>query len=174
MTGGLPTRGGYQRVSTLTGTPDIKLLGSTSGSLVVKPAAVASGTITLPAITDTLAGLGTVQTWTAAQTFSAGYLDTVSTSSVVTLTNIGTAVLSTAGAASTAFTLPAPVAGVTKYLYSLGPATVTSSGATIGEAASLFTHINFTATNQAAELHGLSTAKWALISQNSTAITLST
>ncbi len=46
------------------------LAGSTSGSTILNAAAVAgSGTITLPTGTDTLAGLATAQTWTAAQTF---------------------------------------------------------------------------------------------------------
>lgn len=50
------------------------LAGSSSGSTTLKASAVASGVLTLPAATDTLAALGQVQTWTGAQSYSDGKL----------------------------------------------------------------------------------------------------
>lgn len=49
---------------------NITLAGSTSGTTVVNATAVASGVLTLPAVTDTVAVLGTAQTYTAVQTFT--------------------------------------------------------------------------------------------------------
>lgn len=54
---------------TLTGA--IKLSGSTSGTTTITTANAAAGTLTAPAVTDTLAVLGTAQTFTATQTFRA-------------------------------------------------------------------------------------------------------
>jgi hypothetical protein len=52
---------------------DIKLLGSSTGATTFTSANAGASnyTLTFPAITDTLAGLGTAQTWSAVQTFSA-------------------------------------------------------------------------------------------------------
>ena len=49
---------------------EVVLAGSTSGTTILKATATASGTLTLPAATDTVAVLGTAQTFTAAQTFT--------------------------------------------------------------------------------------------------------
>lgn len=46
------------------------LNGSTSGSTTLNASAIASGTLTLPAATDTVAVLGTAQTFSTTQTFS--------------------------------------------------------------------------------------------------------
>jgi hypothetical protein len=63
-------------VSDLTGSwtdGTLKLLGSSSGTTTIKAAAVAgTGVITLPTGTDTLAGLGTAQTFTGALTVTGG------------------------------------------------------------------------------------------------------
>lgn len=50
---------------------NLVLKGATSGTTVLNAAAIAgTTTLTLPAATDTLAALGTAQTWTAVQTFT--------------------------------------------------------------------------------------------------------
>lgn len=49
----------------------LKLNGATSGTSILNAPATGGGTATLFAGSDTIAGIGTVQTWTAAQTISA-------------------------------------------------------------------------------------------------------
>jgi hypothetical protein len=69
------------------------LAGNTSGTTILNAAAVAgSGTITLPTGTTTLAGLGTIQTFTAAQTFSStiAYSPTSGTALSIGATSSGT------------------------------------------------------------------------------------
>ncbi len=88
---------------TLTGA--IAFQGSTSGATTLKSANAASGTLSMPAVTDTLAVLGTAQSFTAAQTFtasieannavtaSANAATVPVTSSVTTVTNNSAATL---------------------------------------------------------------------------------
>src|SRR5262249_3526539 len=52
------------------GSGDLLLSGATSGATTLNASATASGTLTLPAVTDTLAVLGTAQSFTALQTFN--------------------------------------------------------------------------------------------------------
>jgi hypothetical protein len=99
------------------------LAGSTSGSTVVNAAAAAgSGTMTLPTGTDTLAGLGTAQTWTGVQQFgtvggAVGKLTLAGSTSGSTIVNAA------AIAGSTTLTLQ----GTTGTLYSTGGTDVTVS-----------------------------------------------
>lgn len=53
---------------------DLKLSGASSGTSILNAPSTGGGTLTLPAGTTTLAGLGTVQTWTAVQSFADGDL----------------------------------------------------------------------------------------------------
>lgn len=73
---------GAQQFGTIGGAVGkLVLAGSTSGSTILNAAAVAeAGTMTLPTATDTLAGLGTNQTWTGFQTFVGGSFTTLSAS----------------------------------------------------------------------------------------------
>jgi hypothetical protein len=48
----------------------LTLSGNTSGTTILQPTAAASGTLTFPAVTDTIAVLGTAQTWTAANNWN--------------------------------------------------------------------------------------------------------
>jgi hypothetical protein len=114
------------------------LAGATSGTTSIQPVSVASGTITVPSVTDTLAVLGTAQSFTATQTFKkvnvttgsnanagtgtlSGGTVTISTTAVTasslifltdtasSLTNVG--ILSvTAKSAGTSFTVTSSVA----------------------------------------------------------------
>lgn len=78
------------------------LAGSTSGTTVMKAAATASGTLTLPAATDTVAVLGTAQTFTAPQTFTNSDLLLLGSS-----TGAQTFTSSNAGASNFTTTIPA-------------------------------------------------------------------
>lgn len=81
-------------------TYDLRLRGSTSGEMILQPAAVAgTGTLTFPATTSTVAVLGLAQTWTQNQTFSGGFISAQSglfTNTTSTTSNF--AVPSAAGA----------------------------------------------------------------------------
>lgn len=69
-TGGITTgtyayiNGTLTAVGLLTADANIALAGATSGTTTLQPAAVASGTLTLPGSTDTLAGIAATQTLT--------------------------------------------------------------------------------------------------------------
>lgn len=58
------TKGYFRRMITNIGWPKYIFAGSTSGSTTVQASAVASGTVTLPAATDTLVGKATTDTLT--------------------------------------------------------------------------------------------------------------
>lgn len=60
---------------------DLKLSGASSGTSVLNAPSTGGGTLTLPAGTTSLAGLGTVQTWTAVQSFTDGDLSLLGSSS---------------------------------------------------------------------------------------------
>ena len=66
----LGTANTWTAVQTFTNS-DIRLLGSSTGytTFTSGNASASNYTLTFPAVTDTLAGLGTAQTWTATQTF---------------------------------------------------------------------------------------------------------
>lgn len=82
-------------------------------------------TLTGPAASDTIAALGTVETFTAAQTFSGGFFDTVTAgTTAANFTNYGVTTFGSSN--SKTFTLNAPVAGALKFLNYTG----TTSGAT--------------------------------------------
>jgi hypothetical protein len=56
-----------------TGTQDTVTLNTAgSGGITLSPSSSSGNTITVPAVTDTMAVIGTAQTWTAAQTFNSG------------------------------------------------------------------------------------------------------
>jgi hypothetical protein len=84
------------------GLTQIELNGSTSGTTIVKPTAIASGTLTFPAVTDTIAVLGTAQTFTAAQTFTNSDLILLGSSTGAT-----TFTSANAGASNYTVTVPA-------------------------------------------------------------------
>lgn len=58
------TTGAIAALAGVSGVPQIDLLGATSGTTVLQPTAIASGTLTLPAATDTLVGKATTDTLT--------------------------------------------------------------------------------------------------------------
>lgn len=68
---GLDVAQAWTAVQTFTNS-DIRLLGSSTGysTITSANAGVSNYTLTLPAVTDTVATIGTTQTWTAAQTFT--------------------------------------------------------------------------------------------------------
>lgn len=65
-------------------TQPLQLAGSTSGTTVVQPAAVASGTITVPSVTDTLVGKATTDTLTN-KTLTAPVISTITNTGTLTL-----------------------------------------------------------------------------------------
>lgn len=96
------------------------LAGSSSGQTIVQAAAAASGTLTLPAVTDTVAVLGTAQTYTAAQTFTNSDIKLLGSST-------GATTFTSANAGSSSFTVTVPgSSGVLAYL-NLAPVGVGSS-----------------------------------------------
>lgn len=78
----------------------VLLAGSTSGTTTLAAPVTGTGTMTLQAGTDTLAALGTIQTWTAAQSFNSSKLILNGSSSGTTTLNSG------AAAGSSVLTLP--------------------------------------------------------------------
>jgi hypothetical protein len=98
-----------QAIANLAGASGISQLvldGATSGTTTVVPQTVASGTLSLPAATSTLAAVGVAQTWTAAQTFTNSDLKLLGSST-------GATTLTSANAGATNYTLTVPaVTGV--------------------------------------------------------------
>lgn len=97
------------------------------------------------------------------------------TSSAVTNSGLSTVDSSVA----TSFPLSAPAAGVHKYLHCTGATanvtvSCTAAGVTIGAVGSSLAKVVFTAADQVIHLMGETTAKWVKVSQNSTAITVTT
>ncbi len=89
----------------------LKLTGATSGTITLNATAVAgTNTLTLPAATDTIAVVGTAQTFTAAQTFRAA-----------------NAVRSEAAATQDAVVLAGRAGGTNSYAVTLTPTTLSSS-----------------------------------------------
>lgn len=82
---------------------DFKLAGSGSGTTTINAAATASGTVTIPAVTDTLAAIGTAQTWTAIQTFTNSDLKLLGSST-------GATTFTSANAGASNFTITVPAA----------------------------------------------------------------
>jgi len=97
----------------------LKLDGSGSGSTVLQAAATASGTLTLPAATDTLAAIGTAQTWTAVQTFTNSDIKLLGSST-------GATTFTSANASASNFTMTVPA--VTDTLATLGTASQALTG----------------------------------------------
>jgi hypothetical protein len=97
----------------------LKLDGSGSGSTVLQAAATASGTLTLPAATDTLAAIGTAQTWTAVQTFTNSDIKLLGSST-------GATTFTSANAGASNFTMTVPA--VTDTLATLGAASQALTG----------------------------------------------
>lgn len=87
---------------------DIKLLGSSTGLTTLTSAnvGVSNFTLTLPAVTDTLAVLGTAQTWTAAQTFTNSDLKLLGSST-------GATTFASDNGSATNFTIHVPAANDT-------------------------------------------------------------
>lgn len=81
----------------------INMLGSSSGQTTLQPSAVASGVLTLPAVTDTVAVLGTAQTFTAVQTFTNSDLALLGSST-------GKTTFASANAGASNFTVTVPAA----------------------------------------------------------------
>lgn len=71
-------------------TPSLRLTGVTSGQTVINPAAVASGTITVPSVTDTLVGKATVDTLTNKTYDTAGTGNSFSINGLAATANTGT------------------------------------------------------------------------------------
>lgn len=111
----------------------LTIAGSTSGSTIVKPSAIASGTLTLPAVTDTLVGKATTDTLTNKTFDTAGTGNSFSINSLAATANTGTGsvVRATSPTIATA-TLSSP----TLTTPALGVATATSvNGVTLDTAA---------------------------------------
>lgn len=99
--------GGTLHVGGFTASPsELDFIGSTSGITVLKPSAVASGTLTLPAATDTLVGKATTDTLTN-KTLVAPALGTPISGVATNLT--GTAAGLTAGNVTTNANLTGPI-----------------------------------------------------------------
>ena len=89
----------------------LKLTGATSGTITLNATAIAgTNTLTLPAATDTIAVVGTAQTFTAAQTFRAA-----------------SAVRSEAAATQDAVVLAGRAGGTNSYAVTLTPTTLSAS-----------------------------------------------
>jgi hypothetical protein len=89
----------------------LKLTGATSGTITLNATAIAgTNTLTLPAATDTIAVVGTAQTFTAAQTFRAA-----------------NAVRSEAAATQDAVVLAGRAGGTNSYAVTLTPTTLSAS-----------------------------------------------
>lgn len=84
---------------------DIKLLGSSTGATTFTSANASSTayTLTFPAVTDTLATIGTAQTWTAAQSFPASGI-------LLKGSSTGYTTFVSANASGTAYTVTFPAA----------------------------------------------------------------
>ncbi len=103
---------------------DFGLLGTSTGYTTLNSSltSTSSNTLTLPiTASDTLAALGTVQTWTAAQTFSAANsftaAQTFNNSTVVILgSSTGTTTLTSANAGASNYTLTIPAVSGTAYV----------------------------------------------------------
>jgi hypothetical protein len=90
---------------------NLKLNGSSSGTGTLNaPAAASTYTWTLPAATDTLAGIGTAQTFTAAQTFRAA-----------------NAIRSEAASTQDAIVIAGRAGGTSSYAATLTPATLSAN-----------------------------------------------
>lgn len=90
---------------------NLKLNGSSSGTGTLNaPAAASTYTWTLPAATDTLAGIGTAQTFTAAQTFRAA-----------------NAIRSEAASTQDAIVIAGRAGGTSSYASTLTPATLSAN-----------------------------------------------
>lgn len=76
-------------------TPNLRLAGATSGTTSILPAAVASGTITVPAVTDTLVGKATTDTLTnkTLNTAGAGNVLQINSNTVSAITGTGNTVV---------------------------------------------------------------------------------
>ena len=102
---------------------DLLLKGSTSGSMTLKAPAIASTyTMTFPAATDTVAVLGTAQTFTATQTFTNSFLRVLGSST-------GATSITSANSSATNYTLSLPA--VTDTLATLSAADQPMSGGVI-------------------------------------------
>jgi hypothetical protein len=97
----------------------LQLDGGSSGSTTLVPASVASGTITVPSVTDTLAVIGTAQTWTAVQTYTNSDIKLLGSST-------GATTFTSANAGASNFTLTFPA--VTDTLATLGTASQALTG----------------------------------------------
>ena len=84
---------------------DLKLLGSSTGATTFSSnnAGASNFTLTVPAVTDTLAAIGTAQSWTAAQTYTNSDLKLLGSST-------GATTFSSANAGASNFTLTFPAA----------------------------------------------------------------
>lgn len=110
----------------------IALKNATSGTLTISPPTGALGTPTLtaPAVTDTLAVLGTAQTWTAVQTYTNSDIKLLGSST-------GATTFTSANSGASNFTLTFPAVTDTLALAGVG-AVISSNGTTTSPTAPQF------------------------------------
>lgn len=125
----------------------LTLAGSTSGNTVIQPKVAASGTLTLPAATDTLVGKATVDIFTNKTYDTAGAGNSLSINSLAVTANTGTGAIARAASPTFTGTLTAATIVGTTFngnTWTTGTSTLTG---TAGKTLSWANTLNFAGTD---------------------------